>query len=645
MDNDYQIRLLAAIMFTDMVGYTSLMQKDEKHAKELRDRHREVLEKQITGHKGKVMQFYGDGTLSIFGSVIEATKCAIMIQQELQCDPKIPVRIGIHAGDIVYDDEGVYGDGVNIASRIQALSVPGGVLISEKVNDELRNHSEISTILIGEFRLKNVKKPIEIFAVNSDGLALPDPRELESKAGFSSKSIAVLPFTNMSADQDNEYFSDGITEEIINALTKIEGLKVTSRTSSFAFKGKNIDIREIGNKLNVSTVLEGSVRKFGNKVRITAQLINTTDGYHLWSEVYDRSLEDIFVIQDEISKQIAGRFTPKQDKELQQKTFVKSHTRNVDVYNLYLKGLYHFNKWSYPDFQKAISYFEEAINVEPTFALPYSGLANCYTVLSAMGRIPVHSAYITAKELAIKSLELDDSLAESHISLAIVKLFHEWDWDGALNSFEKAMELNFGSSIVHHPYSIYLAVQGDIEEAVKEMEIALSFDPLSPNLLSSLGEMYIFAGRYDDAIEQINKALELEPNFINAKIHLSYAYLSKGEHNKAIKILDGIDFSNDKECETGTIGFAFALAGARHRAEKYLKILLDKNDRKEGLSNSLSLAYIYAALGNKEKMFEYLDKSYEERIGGLIFIKIVPVFKKHSNDLRYKLLLEKLKLA
>jgi len=627
-----------------MVGYTSLMQKDEKEAKVLRDRHREVLERLITEHKGKVMQFYGDGTLSIFGSVIEATKCAVMIQNELQLEPKIPVRIGIHAGDIVYDDEGVYGDGVNIASRIQSLSVPGGVLISEKVNDELRNHSEMSTILIGEFRLKNVRKPIEIFAVKSDGLSLPNPHELESKAGFSSKSIAVLPFTNMSPDQDNEYFSDGITEEIINALTKIEGLKVTSRTSSFSFKGKNIDIREIGNKLNVSTVLEGSVRKFGNKVRITAQLINTTDGYHLWSEVYDRSLEDIFVIQDEISKQIAGRFITKPPEEIQQKIYVKSHTRNVDVYNLYLKGLYHFNKWSHSEFLKAITYFEEAIKAEPSFALPYSGLANCYTVLSAMGRIPVHSAYIKAKGLAIKSLELDDSLAESHIALAIVKLFHEWDWDGALNAFEKAMDLNFGSSVVHHPYAIYLAVQGEIEEAVKEMEIALSFDPLSPSMLSGLGEMYLFAGRYDDAIDQMNKVLELDPNFINAKVHLGYAYLSKGEYHKSLNILDELDFSNDEEAEATCVGFAYAIAGKKERVENYIKVLSSNENAKEGASHSLNLAYIYAALGDREKMYEYLEKSFDERIGGLIFIKIIPVFNKYRNDPEYKELLKKLKL-
>ncbi len=644
MNYDSQIRLLAAIMFTDMVGYTSLMQKDEKQAKDLRDRHRQVLDKLITEHKGKIMQFYGDGTLSIFGSVIEATKCAILIQNELQAEPKIPVRIGIHAGDIVYDDEGVYGDGVNIASRIQSLSVPGGVLISEKVNDELRNHKEIQTMLLGEFRLKNVKKPIEIYAVKSDGLAIPDSRELESKAGFSSKSIAVLPFMNISADQDNEYFSDGITEEIINALTKVEGLKVTSRTSSFAFKGKNIDVREIGNRLNVSTVLEGSVRKFGNKVRITAQLINTTDGYHLWSEVYDRSLEDIFMIQDEISKQIAERFIIKTKEEITQKTLVKAHTRNVDVYSLYLKGLYHFNKWTHNEFQTAIKYFEEAIQKEPSFALPYSGLANCYTVLSAMGRMPSDVANAKAKELAIKSLELDDSLAESHIALAIIKLFHEWDWDGALNSFEKAMDLNYGSSFVHHPYAIYLVVQGETDEAVREMETALSFDPLSPLINNELGEMYLFAGRFDDAIKQFDKALELDPNFTNAKAQLGYSYLSKGEYQKALKIFNELELASDNQSEVSCFGLAYALMGEKEKAEEYIRVLQENEKRNPAASYSLDIAYIYSALGEKEKMYEYLEKSFEEKIGGLIFIKVVPTFKKYHKEQKFKEFLKKLRL-
>jgi TolB-like protein len=304
-------RKLAAIMFTDMVGYTALMQEDEKLAKLKRDRHRKVLEEQIKKFNGEILQYYGDGTLSIFNSGVEAVQSAIKIQLELNNEPKVVLRIGLHTGDIVFDEGGIYGDGVNIASRLESLSVPGGILISEKLQDELFNHPDLKTKPLGKFNLKNVKKPVEIYAVSVDGIVVPSANELSSEKAEASKSIAVLPFLNMSADPENEYFSDGITEEILNALVKVEGLQVTSRTSSFSFKGKNIEVKEIAKQLNVNTILEGSVRKSGSRVRITAQLVNTADDYHIWSETYDRNLEDIFEVQDEISKKIANTLREK----------------------------------------------------------------------------------------------------------------------------------------------------------------------------------------------------------------------------------------------------------------------------------------------------------------------------------------------
>lgn len=296
--NNNKYRMLSAIMFTDIEGYTSLMQTDEKNAIEIREKHRSVLEKCISDFNGKILQYYGDGTLSTFNSAVEAVKCAVEIQKNLNQAPKIPVRIGVHLGDIVFQDDGIYGDGVNIASRVESLSISGAVLISDKVNDELGSHSDLNTRSLGSYTLKNVSRPFEIFTVIDKHLNIPTPAQIRNKTGEVKKSIAVLPFVNMSADKDNEYFSDGMTEEILNALPGVDGLQVTSRTSSFAFKNKNLDVRTIGKELNVQTVVEGSVRKAGNKVRITAQLINTSDGFHLWSDVYDRDLEDVFSVQD-----------------------------------------------------------------------------------------------------------------------------------------------------------------------------------------------------------------------------------------------------------------------------------------------------------------------------------------------------------
>ncbi|HZV70273.1 MAG TPA: adenylate/guanylate cyclase domain-containing protein [Saprospiraceae bacterium] len=295
-----QTRLLAAIMFTDMTGYTALMQEDEKTAKILQSRQRQVLEKFIPGYNGKIMQYYGDGTLSIFTSAIDAVLSAVEIQKELQNEPKVALRIGLHSGDITYDDEGIYGDCVNVASRVESISVPGAVIISDKIYDEIKNQTEIKTSLLGRFNLKNVKRQVDVYAVTNEGLVIPTAAQIGMKAG-SERSIAVLPFVNMSSDAENEYFSDGISEEILNALSRVEGLQVSARTSSFSFKGKNEDVRQVGNKLGVSAVLEGSVRRSGKRIRITAQLVNTSDGYHIWSENYDSDLEDIFQVQDEIS--------------------------------------------------------------------------------------------------------------------------------------------------------------------------------------------------------------------------------------------------------------------------------------------------------------------------------------------------------
>src|SRR5688500_2663600 len=328
----FNMRQLVAILFADMVGYTALMQEDEYYAKLKRKRLKEVLTAQMQIYHGNILQNYGDGSLSIFKSAIDAVNCAIAIQLQLKERPSVELRIGIHTGDVTVEDDTIYGDGVNIASRIESLALGGSIFISEKVHDEVKNQQELKTQELGFFELKNVKHPVKVFAIANHGVTIPTRSEITGKTKQPSNRLAVLPFVNMSADPENEYFSDGITEELLNALTRVDGLQVTSRTSAFAFKGKNHDIRDIAIQLNVDKVLEGSVRKAGNRVRITAQLINAADGYHIWSENYYRNLTDIFEVQDEISAIIANRLrenlTPKQKEE----PLVKASTTNVTAY-------------------------------------------------------------------------------------------------------------------------------------------------------------------------------------------------------------------------------------------------------------------------------------------------------------------------
>src|SRR5687768_16545757 len=412
------MRQLAAILFADMTGYTALMQENEHLARSKRRRLKEVLESTIGRYHGKILQYYGDGSLSIFNSAIDSVGCAIDIQQQLQQEPKVALRMGIHTGDIIIEEDAIYGDGVNLASRIESLAVPGGIFISEKVHDEIKNQSAFSSREMGYFELKNVKLPVRVFAITNNGIAVPGRDELRGKTKQTNNRLAVLPFVNMSADQENEYFSDGITEELLNALTRVDGLQITSRTSVFAFKGKHADVRDIGIQLNVDKILEGSVRKSGNRVRITAQLINAADGYHIWSETYDRNLTDIFEVQDEISGIIANKLRENLLPAQQEEKLVKTQVKNIDAYTSYLKGLHHWNKMTPADCRKAIDCYEKCITIEPGYAQAYAMCAAAYSYLGAKGQMQGSKAFEIVERYAEKALELDDTIAESHIAKA-----------------------------------------------------------------------------------------------------------------------------------------------------------------------------------------------------------------------------------
>ncbi|HSW56143.1 MAG TPA: tetratricopeptide repeat protein [Ignavibacteriaceae bacterium] len=637
-----EIRMLAAIMFTDMVGYTALMQENERQAKILRDKHRAVLERLIFDHRGQILQYYGDGTLSIFGSAIEAAICGAKIQQELQTEPQVPLRIGIHAGDVVYDDEGVYGDGVNIASRIENMAIPGSVLVSDKINDELKNQTEVSSVFLGRYELKNVKYPVKLYAIKSDGIILPTPDQLVGKSAVSDHSIAVLPFVNLSAEKDNEYFSDGITEELLNALAKVDGLLVTSRTSSFAFKGKNTDIREIGKLLGVKTVLEGSVRKYGNRVRVTAQLINSENGYHKWSETYDRDLEDIFAVQDELANSIVDQLKKTINIHKPAKHLVKVPTENIDAYNLYLKGLYNWNKWS-PDFiLKAIKYFEDALAIAPDFSLAYSRLSACYIFLGAAGFMSTEEAYSKAKEYANKSFEIDSSHIDAQITTGMIKYFNDWDWVGAEKCFLKALEINPNSAETHQYYALLLTTLGYHKKALKQCEFAYQIDPLSAPISYSLSYVYYNNNQPENAIAQQKKTIELDPDFGDAWNSMAWMYLRSNQYDKAIEIFNKIlnEPTNIMKATSG-LSYAYAKLGQTGRAIEFIEKA--KTTESEHLTIDLELAIVYTGLGELDKAIDSLHKAVDRRVGGLNFIN--GKFWKELHDYpRFKEILQRMNL-
>lgn len=640
-----EIRQLAAIMFADMVGYTAQMQTDEAGAKSQRDRQRTVIEAEVTAANGLILQYFGDGTLCVFGSAIDAVNCAIRIQTELQKEPKVLLRIGLHVADIVYDDEGVYGDGVNVASRIESIATPGSILVSDRIYDDIKNHNSLSAKSMGEFNFKNVQRPMEVFAIDNAGIPVPDIHTLENRTAKSDKSVAVLPFVNMSSESDNEYFSDGISEEIINSLTRVKGLRVTSRTSAFSFKGKNLDVREIGEQLNVNTVLEGSVRKAGNRVRITAQLIKISDGFHLWSENFDRQLEDIFEVQDEIAAKITEELKRRFDISTQKSTHSESPVNNIEAYNVYLKGLWEWNKSSPRGVRNAIENYRKAIELEPQFALAYSGIAGGYAYLGATGQMLPMKAYPLAKEAAKKALEIDDKQAESHLALAVVRMFYEWDWRGARESFKMAIDLNPGSAQIHSLYSMYLQAIGKFDDAIREARVAARLDPLAMPIQQGLGRALFAAQRFEDAEQIAKHILNLDDTFRSAHEYLGWTYLAMGKNDQAIASFERYqEMTGNELYGQAGLGYAYAVSGYRDKAKKCLERIQKRQAMEPDKLFLLDSTVILVGLERWDEAFESLEKLIEQRMGVIVFLATSPQWKALHADPRFDKIIDKIGL-
>ena len=640
------MRQLAAIMFSDMTGYTALMQQNEQLAKLKHRRLKEVLESSVSGHDGKILQYYGDGALSIFNSAIDGVNCAIEIQKALLQEPKVDLRIGIHTGDISIEDETIYGDGVNLASRIESIAVPGSIFISEKVFDEIKNQENLSTREMGYFEFKNVTKSIRVFALDNEGLVVPARNELKGKTKQPTNRLAVLPFVNMSADPENEYFSDGITEELLNAFTKVKGLQITSRTSAFAFKGKNTDIRDIGIQLNVDRILEGSVRKAGNRVRISAQLINAADGYHIWSENYDRDLTDIFKVQDEISTIIANKCRENLTDKKHEEKLVKLPTQNLDAYTHFLKGLHFHNKITPKNTKKAIECFESAIALEPGYAYAYAMAATGYAFLGATGQMHPNVAFEIVHRYSDKAIQLDSSLAAGYSAKGAAYLLYDWKWKQAYESLIKAVELHPATTEAHQLLSLYYLSTGRKQDAVEIMEKALEADPISPIVNQYLADAYLNAGRTDDAIKQVDRLLDLYPNMRIALEAKGWCIGIKGDWKKATEIFEAVHRLIKNPLKgLAPLGCAYGYSGEVEKAIECIRKIEQRQVEEPGTVLDIDLAMIWWSLGDKDKAFHYLFQCVEKRMGVVAILIDHPMFKGMADDTRYHLLKKKLNLA
>ena len=677
-------RQLAAIMFTDIVGYTALMGKDEQKAFELLRKNRQIQQPLIKQYNGTWIKEIGDGVLASFHTVTDAVLCAGAIHNACSSVYGLQLRIGIHLGEVVFEDHDVFGDGVNIASRLQALAPIGGTFVSEAIYKNVSNKKEIITEYIREENLKNVSEPVKIYEIKLLGTASFQPETFQDlKKGIiikpakrkklffgiavililaaliswyffvyqkqtrpfadnntAEKSIAVLPFVNMSGDKEQEYFSDGLSEELLNLLSKIPDLKVISRTSSFSFKGKNEDVRKIGETLGVGNILEGSVRKSGNTMRITAQLIDTRNGAHLWSETYDRSIEDIFKVQDEISNAVVQQLKIKLLSSNKM-----AETENSAAHSLYLKGKYEWAKRTREGFLKSIDYFTQAIKEDPQYGLAYAGMADSYTLLWGYHILSPEASISKAKTAAEKAMELNSTLAEAFEATGHIELLGDVNWQKAEDNYKKAIQLNPSFATARQRYALMQATQGKYAKALEEIKKAQELDPLSKIINTDLGLIHLLMGDANKAIDQCKEVLDVDTAFSVALFIQGLAFEQMGKTELAISnFRRAVKASNDNPIAISALAHTLAKSGNKSEALKILHELETSSGQK--YVSPYCLAVVYAGFSKPDELFSQLNKAVDDKSVWMIHLHINadPRFKEFKTDKRHTELLKRINL-
>jgi len=455
-------------------------------------------------------------------------------------------------------------------------------------------------------------------------------------------SIAVLPFHNMSKDEEQEYFCEGMAEEIINALTTVKGLRVVARTSSFSFRGKDLDIREIGRKLNVEMILEGSVRKSDSRLRITAQLINVSDGYHIWSDKFDRALEDVFSVQDEISISIVDklkiRLLGDESTELE-----KKYSPKIEAYNIYLKGRYFYTKMTKEDVLKGISYFEKAIKIDPNYAQAYANISMAYIHLSAYWFIATEEVNDKAKNAAEKALQLEPNFDEGLGCIGFIKLLFEWDFEGAKYEFQKAINLQPSCFVAQNGLAFLTVITGRLDEAIKKYKNLLTHNPLAVNISNNLSAFILRAGRYKEAREGLLSLLDLVPNHPYSLWILGQTYVLESEFDKGISLIKkALEYSNNFSPITAALGWVYARQGRIRQAKEVLNDLIKRSEYE--YIRPFLFGKLYAGLGDKDKAFEWLEKAVDEKDHAILQILTDESVDNLRSDPRYIQLLKKMDL-
>ena len=634
------------VLFIDIVGYSKLLITEQtEQIQKLKEIVRGTEQVRLAEAEGKLLRLpTGDGGALVFRTSPEApVLCAIEISKELKKYPELRVRMGIHSGPVnevvdLNEQSNIAGAGINLAQRIMDCGDAGHILLSKRVTDDLEHYPQWRSRLhdLGECE---VKHGVRVSVVNLYTHDVGNPQRPQKIKGITAaKSVAVLPFVNLSADKGDEYLSDGMTEELINALAKVPGLRVPGRTSCFAFKGKSeADIfRKVGDQLHVNTVLEGSVRKAGDKLRVTAQLINVSDGYHLWSKNYDGDVKDIFNFQSNVAEQVVQALQVHLGAEAA-RALSKKPTENPEAHRLYLLGRYEFGKYSETGWTSSIRYYEQALKLDPKYALAYCGLADTYAYMGGVV-MPSKKAVVKEKQFAQRALQLEPHLAEAHLSLAAA-LAGAFDWRNAQVEFDRAIELNPNLAWAYEIYAWFLGGLGRLDEAIAKDKKAIELDPLNSFFQAALAYFLYHARRYDDAIVQIKRTLELDPTSTLAHHLLGCCLLWKGDAAGAIAEFERSKIMVAGAWYQGLLGYAHATSGDRPKTEQILREL--EQMAKRQYVSSTAFADIHLGLGEKEKALDWLEKAYQDQESACWYLKVDPIYDRVRDEPRFEALVQK----
>jgi TolB-like protein/class 3 adenylate cyclase len=606
-------RQLGAIMFADIMGFTALMEENEKNASEWRARLRQSLSVLIPEHNGRIIELMGDGALCFFQSAYEAVKASIALQYEMKKDTPIPLRIGIHTGEVVIEDNSVYGSVVNLASRVESFSVPGGIFVSDKVNDELKNKTDISTISLGKFQFKNVDTPLEIFAISNEGIIVPARQKLSGKGtavadkkvtlsknmligiaaallialgGFfilnkksenkskAIESIAVIPFENQDKDAKSDYFADGITEDINTNLARISSLTVISHTTMQLFKNTLKSNKEIGKELNVKSVLKGNLRRNGEKIRIHAELIDVNTQKNLWSETFEEDYSKIFELQSEIARQIADKLSVKVSADEKQRIEQKP-TDNLQAYDYYLKGRDYYYKYKNEDNEQAINYFKKAIALDNNYALAWAGLGDAYSQKHSI--FGAEAAWLDSSKIAgQRAIQLDSNSSEAYKALSNA-YYYAKEYDKGFELLQKSVALNPNNAQAVGNLGTAYFLKAQLDEALKWEKKAAAINPKNGIPYMVIGWAYRLLGDYTRAEQWLKKSLELR-KFLETYRQLAYTFLLQQKKDSAgaiVPLIIAIDSNNNRNYEAA--GMITHIMGDTLTARKYFEKAISLN--------------------------------------------------------------------